>query len=270
MPRWRRAMCRHRRRRRCPCRCARRSSNPRPYGYLVGDTLVQRVQLTVDGKPVELTELPRKDRYGVWIAAARRASSATADGTRWLAMEYQIINASKDVDVISLPKLKLRTTTRRCSSRSPTGRSPSARSPPAWCAIRAGLLPLQAGPAGADDRDQADPPSAEACADRPGGTLALWLGWWRWREWQPPKRLPFGRARRQLAFVDAAVGRGLAAAASGLRCQRRPRDPAGVAGRSCSSRKAGVRSGARRDRTLLCRIGGPLLRWPAGRRTACR
>ena len=177
--------------------------NPRPYGYLVGDTLVQRVQLTVDGKPVELSELPRKDRFGVWISRRASRIERDPDGTRWLAMEYQIVNASKDVDVISLPKLRLRTTT-------PEVFIEVADWPITVGAITAslvrnqgGLLPLQP--------DRPAPTIATAPIRHQlklaltglAATLALWLGWWRWREWQAAERLPFGRARRQLGFVDA-------------------------------------------------------------------
>ena len=177
--------------------------NPRPYGYLVGDTLVQRVQLTVDGQPVELSELPRKDRFGVWISRRASRIERDPDGSRWLAMEYQIINASKDVDVISLPKLKLRTTT-------PEVFIEVADWPITVGAITAslvrnqgGLLPLQP--------DRPAPTIATAPIRHQlkralfglAATLTLWLGWWRWREWQAAERLPFGRARRQLAFVDA-------------------------------------------------------------------
>lgn len=177
--------------------------NPRPYGYLVGDTLTQRVQLTVDGKPVELTELPRKDRFGVWISRRSARIERDPDGSRWLAMEYQIINASKDVDVISLPKLKLRTTT-------PDVFIEVADWPITVGAITAslvrnqgGLLPLQP--------DRPAPTVALAPIRHQlhlalGGlaaTLALWLGWWRWREWRASAQLPFGRARRQLGRVDA-------------------------------------------------------------------
>lgn len=177
--------------------------NPRPYGYLVGDTLVQRVQLTVDGQPVELAELPRKDRFGVWISRRASRIERDPDGTRWLAMEYQIVNASKDVDVIALPKLKLRTTT-------PEVFIEVADWPITVGAITAslvrnqgGLLPLQP--------DRPAPTIAIAPIRHRlklallglAGMLALWLGWWRWREWAASERLPFGRARRQLARVDA-------------------------------------------------------------------
>lgn len=177
--------------------------NPRPYGYLIGDTLIQRVQLTVDGKPVELTELPRKDRFGVWISRRSARIERDPDGSRWLAMEYQIINASKDVDVISLPKLKLRTTT-------PDVFIEVADWPITVGAITAslvrnqgGLLPLQP--------DRPAPTVALApirhqlhlALGSLAASLALWLGWWRWREWRASAQLPFGRARRQLGRVDA-------------------------------------------------------------------
>lgn len=177
--------------------------NPRPFGYLVGDTLVQRVQLSVDGKAVDLPELPRRDRFGVWIVRRSSAIERDPDGTRWLAMEYQIVNASKDVDVVALPKLKLLTTTRDLFIE-------VAEWPISVGAITAsqvrnqgGLLPLQA--------DRPAPTIALAPIRHQlklaliglAATLALWAGWWRFREWQASERLPFGRAQRQLKHLDA-------------------------------------------------------------------
>ncbi len=177
--------------------------NPRAYGYLVGDTLVQRVQLTVDGKPVDLPELPRKDRFGVWIA--RRASSIerAADGTRWLVMEYQIVNASKDVDVIALPKLKLLTTTREVFIEVADWPITVGAITASQVRNQGGLQQLQP--------DRPAPTIAVAAIRHQlklaliglAATLALWAGWWRFREWQASEKLPFGRARRELKHLDA-------------------------------------------------------------------
>lgn len=175
---------------------------PRPYGYLVGDTLVQRVQLAVDGRPVELVELPRRDRYGVWIVRRGAAIETRADGSRWLAMEYQIVNASKDVDVISLPKLSLRTTTPEVFIEVPDWPITVGAITASLVRNQGGLVPLQ------PDRPA---PSVDPAPIRHrllqvlvalGITLALWLAGWRWREWQASRRLPFGRAQAELRRLD--------------------------------------------------------------------
>lgn len=176
---------------------------PRPYGYLVGDVLLQKVQLVVDGHPVELTDPPRKDRIGVWLS--RRASSVEtrADGTRWLVIDYQIVNASKDVDVISLPKLRLRTRTPKVFLDVPDW--PITVGAITSNAVRnqGGLVPLQA--------DEPAPMIATNVIRHRlhlslyalAATLLGWLGWWRLREWQASRSLPFARARRELRSLDA-------------------------------------------------------------------
>jgi len=176
---------------------------PRPYGYLVGDTLVQRVRLSVDGRPVELVELPRRDRHGVWIVRRGSSLETRADGTRWLAMEYQIVNASKDVDVISLPKLSLRTTTPEVFIEVPDWPITVGAITASLVRNQGGLMQLQA--------DRPVPTVALApirhrlmqVLTALGATLLLWFGWWRWREWQASRRLPFGRAQAELRGLDA-------------------------------------------------------------------
>ncbi|WP_273453353.1 hypothetical protein [Nevskia ramosa] len=176
--------------------------NPRAYGYLVGDLLVQKVQLSVDGKPVELAELPGRDRYGVWIARRATQVERHADGTRWLVMEYQIVNASKDVDVIALPKLKLRTTTPDLFIDVPD-----------WPISVGAITAVQISNKGALRALQPDRPApvidTEAIRHPLKLTLAAlaavllaWLAWWRWREWQASERLPFARARRELRHLS--------------------------------------------------------------------
>ncbi|WP_428380574.1 hypothetical protein [Nevskia ramosa] len=176
--------------------------NPRAYGYLVGDLLVQKVQLIVDGKPVELAELPGRDRYGVWIARRATTVERHADGTHWLVMEYQIVNASKDVDVIALPKLKLRTTTPDLFIDVPD-----------WPISVGAITAVQISNKGALRALQPDRPApvidTEAIRHPLKLTLAAlaavllaWLAWWRWREWQASERLPFARARRELRHLS--------------------------------------------------------------------
>lgn len=176
--------------------------NPRPFGYLVGDTLVQRVQLTVDGRSVDLVELPRKDRFGSWISRRGARIERRPDGSRWLLLDYQIINASKDVDVIALPKLHLRTTT-------PDVFIDVADWPITVGAITAslvrnqgGLIPLQPDRPAPTIATDAIRRSLHASLAGLALTLGLWLGWWRWREWQAAERLPFARAAKTLRTVD--------------------------------------------------------------------
>ena len=40
---------------------------PRPFGYVVGDVLTQRILLQVEGHGFEPAALPRAERVGVWL-----------------------------------------------------------------------------------------------------------------------------------------------------------------------------------------------------------
>ncbi|GAC1623838.1 MAG: hypothetical protein NVS9B10_09160 [Nevskia sp.] len=171
---------------------------PRPYGYLVGDVLLQQVQLAVDGAAVEVIDLPRKDRIGVWLARRGSRIETRADGTRWLVIDYQIVNASKDVDVIALSRLHLRTTREKVFVDVPEWPITVGAITPSSVRNQGGLLPLQP--------DRPAPGVATGVIRHRlhrsllalAATLLLWLAWWRWREWQAGERLPFARARRAL------------------------------------------------------------------------
>ncbi|MDP3294767.1 MAG: hypothetical protein Q8M37_08510 [Nevskia sp.] len=175
--------------------------NPRAYGYLVGDLLLQKVQLSVDGQPVELAELPGRDRYGVWIARRATRIERHADGTRWLVLEYQIVNASKDVDVIALPKLKLRTTTPDLFIEVPDWPITVGAITAAQIRNQGALPALQPDrPAPVIDTDAIRHP-LKLVLTALAAVLLAWLAWWRWREWQASERLPFARARRELRHL---------------------------------------------------------------------
>ncbi len=176
--------------------------NPRPFGYLVGDVLVQKLRLSVDGQPVELAELPRRDRFGVWIA--RRAShiETRADGWRWLVMEYQIINASKDVDVIALPKLKLRTTTEELFIEVPDWPITVGAITASQVRNQGGLLALQPDRPAPTIATEAIRHRLQQAWTALALLLAGWFGWWRWREWRASQQQPFARALHRLRGLE--------------------------------------------------------------------
>lgn len=176
---------------------------PRSYGYLVGDLLQQEVLLQVDGRPVEIVDLPRRDRIGVWLARRDTRLLTRADGTRWMRLEYQIVNASKDVDVITLPKLHLRTTTPKVFLDVPEWPVTVGAITASTVRNQGDLLPLQP--------DLPAPRIATGVLRHRlrlaliglAATLAGWLGWWQWREWQARAAQPFARARAALRRLDA-------------------------------------------------------------------
>jgi mxaA protein len=172
---------------------------PRPYGYLVGDVLLQKIRLAVAGEPVEILDLPRKDRIGVWLARRGSTIETRADGTRWLVIDYQIVNASKDVDVIALPKLHLRT----------RGDPKVFVDVPDWPITVGAITPGTVRNQGGLLELQPDRPAPMVATNvirhqlhqsllALVTVLLLWLGWWRWREWRASEQQPFARARRAL------------------------------------------------------------------------
>jgi len=171
---------------------------PRPFGYRVGDVLQQALQLQIDGKAVELPELPRKEKIGVWLLRRGATLENRADGTRWLKLDYQIINASRDVDVIALPALHLRTGDPQQFIDVPEWPLSVSAITPQTVSNRGGLIALRP--------DRAAPQVAVGAVQRRMQlsllgvlvTLALWLGWWRLRNWQAEQRLPFAQALRTL------------------------------------------------------------------------
>lgn len=176
---------------------------PRPYGYLVGDLLQQDVLLQVDGRPVEIVDLPRRDRIGVWLARRDTEILTRADGTRWMRLEYQIVNASKDVDVITLPKLHLRTTTPKLFLDVPEWPVTVGAITASTVRNQGDLLPLQPDlPAPRIDTGVLRHRLQRVLIGL-AATIAGWLGWWQWREWQARAAQPFARARAALRRLDA-------------------------------------------------------------------
>jgi len=171
---------------------------PRPFGYLVGDVLVQKIRLSVDGRPVEIVDPPRKDKIGVWLSRRATSFETRADGTRWMLLDYQIINASKDVDVIHLPKLHLRTRSPKVFLDVPEWPITVGAITPSQVRNQGGLLALQP--------DEPAPRIDTAVIHHRLQlallgllfTVLVWLGWWRLREWQASRAMPFARARREL------------------------------------------------------------------------
>lgn len=170
---------------------------PRPYGYLVGDTFEQRVLLEIEGRACELPEPLAKDKLGVWLLRRGARFERDADAQRWLVLDYQVVNASKDLDRFTLPALKL-----RC-------RDGRLLETPDWPMTAGAIVQQHAG----DDQglptmlDDQSPPRRDLAAPRRWlrGSLALlalslgaWFGWWRWREWRAAQRLPFARALHEL------------------------------------------------------------------------
>jgi len=80
---------------------------PRGFGYVLGDLLVQRVLLEVEGREVIPDALAPHERIGNWFERHSTWIERDADGHPWLAIEYQLINVPPALSVVNLPALHL-------------------------------------------------------------------------------------------------------------------------------------------------------------------
>lgn len=85
--------------------------NPRPYGYVIGDLIEQRVVLAIPPEQELAPDaLPKPGRADLWLErrATRVATRSAAAGTRYeIVIEYQIVNVPAQVTTITLPPLSL-------------------------------------------------------------------------------------------------------------------------------------------------------------------
>lgn len=171
---------------------------PRPFGYVVGDLMQQRVLLEGGARAVDLTSLPKPGRIGAWLE--RRASSVVSDsqGHAWLVVDYQLINAPQAITTINIPAWDLHLRTSGLTLQVPAW--PVSIEPLTQRTVigQGGLQELRA------DRPAPSIPtgplvrSIEIWAGALGVVLALWLGWVLWRNWRAAANQPFARAAREI------------------------------------------------------------------------
>lgn len=80
---------------------------PRPYGYVVGDLLTQRVLLQAAGQSVTPIPLPPAERVNAWFERRRATIETDFASRRWLAVEYQVLNAPQKLTTVTLPAWQL-------------------------------------------------------------------------------------------------------------------------------------------------------------------
>lgn len=84
---------------------------PRPFGYVIGDRLEQRISLRAPaGFSLDPKSLPRFGRTGLWLELAppRLRSDREGGATRYrLTLDYQVINVPAQVRTIDLPEVDL-------------------------------------------------------------------------------------------------------------------------------------------------------------------
>jgi mxaA protein len=178
---------------------------PRPFGYVIGDVMTQRILLQLDGHEFEPAALPRNERVGAWLERRTPRIEVQRDGRRWLVVDYQVINAPQALTVVNVPAWEV------------LPRSGTAR-------LRIGDWPVSVSPLtsrtafGRGDLAELRPDRPPAAVDTEpmrrrlavllgafAVTLTLWMSWLLWREWRASARQPFARALREMRrYEDSA------------------------------------------------------------------
>jgi len=173
---------------------------PRAFGHVIGDVLTQRVLLEQAGRPLQPGALPSAARIDLWLERRPSRIETDAEGRRWLAIDYQVINAPRALTAVSLPALSIATA------------SGEPLALPAWPISIGPLTPLEVAAQGdlqplRPDRPVAPLPTYALGQQLKFSVLALlavlvaWLGWWAWRNRREAQQLPFANAWRELKRI---------------------------------------------------------------------
>lgn len=173
---------------------------PRAFGHVIGDVLTQRVLLEQAGRPLQPGALPSAARIDLWLERRPSRIETDAEGRRWLAIDYQVINAPRALTAVSLPALSIATA------------SGVPLALPAWPISIGPLTPLEVAAQGdlqplRPDRAVASLPTYALGQQLKFSVLALlavlvaWLGWWAWRNRREAQQLPFANAWRELKRI---------------------------------------------------------------------
>lgn len=177
---------------------------PRPFGYVVGDLIEQRVLLPA-GRHSLQSSMPGAGRIGIWLERRTPRVASDSQGRHWLIVDYQLINAPQGLTTVNLPEWVL----------AAKGERP----------LRIPHWPVSVGPLTARTviaqgglqavrGDRAAPsiptePIVQQLGFWSGAaviTIALWLGWLLWRNWRAGLNKPFARAAREMRDVEADTG----------------------------------------------------------------
>ncbi|MFL6600027.1 MAG: calcium incorporation protein MxaA [Steroidobacteraceae bacterium] len=171
---------------------------PRPFGYVLGDTLVQRILLKSAGHNFDPAALPPVERAGLWFARRSSRIELAEDGYRWLTIDYQLINAPQALMTVNLPSVTLKS--------KPGG---DVLTVPEWPISIAPLTPRAAFAKGGLQELRPDHPAPSLptralrrqLAIWSGAfalTVLIWLAWWLVRSIRASANQPFARALRTL------------------------------------------------------------------------
>jgi mxaA protein len=167
---------------------------PRPFGYVLGDTLTQRVYLAPE---FQLEALPPVERAGLWFARRSAVLKQGDDGRRWLIMDYQLVNAPQALMTVNLPVVTLKSKAGKVLTVSmwPISVGPLT---PQHAFAKGGLQELRP--------DHPAPKVATLTLQRQlqlwltafAVTVAAWLAWWVIRSIRAAANQPFARALREV------------------------------------------------------------------------
>ena len=171
---------------------------PRPFGYVLGDTLTQRILLQSGGHNFEPASLPPVERAGLWFARRSSRIELAEDGHRWLVIDYQLINAPQALMTVSLPPVTLK---------AKTGNDTLAVFE--WPISIAPLTPRAAFAKGELQELRPDHPAPtlptralrrqlEVWSGAFALTVLIWLAWWSVRSLRATANQPFARALRAI------------------------------------------------------------------------
>ena len=181
---------------------------PRAFGYTVGDLAVQRVRLSLAGRPFEPASLPAPARVSAWLERRAARVEAAPDGARWLVVEYQIVNAPRTLVTIPVPGWDLPGAAGASGLRvAPAALGVAPLTTPAPPGEALPLRPDRPAPAidtGAIQRRLALWLAALAAV------LSAWLAWLAWNAWRDRTTLPFACALRELRAQPPAAAAHLA------------------------------------------------------------
>lgn len=85
--------------------------DPRPFGYVIGDTLTRRIVLEADrGATIDAGHLPKPGRASSWLEVVKselRSARAGSFDRHEITLTYQIFNSAPEVKTLVLPKLSI-------------------------------------------------------------------------------------------------------------------------------------------------------------------
>lgn len=181
-----------------PVPASRSGIEDRPFGYVIGDIVEQRVRLQAAGKRFVSAELPRAGRVGISLWRRDVHEEVDASGQPWLVLRYQIINAPPALTIWELPALQLKSADPAITLWVPASPFSVAPFTPRQPFDRGNLPTLRAdrGPEqialGPLERRM------KFAAGALVGCLLLWGGYAVWQRLIHDRDLPFSRAVRDM------------------------------------------------------------------------